>query len=124
MIPGSNLLRMASSLIKLDTIQLLKLNSNAVNDIGIKVPVYDAPINIRASVQPVPRSLFQNLGLDWKKKYVTLYTENADMIGVERDGAGDHILFNGNEYQVESETEWRPIDGWAAFLCVEVQPSA
>lgn len=119
MIPGDNLLEDALSIIDSHDFILLKFIGQTTNGIGIDVPSYDDPANLSGSIQAVPRSLFQHLGLDWKKNYIMIYSSD-DIVGVDRDNSGDRIQFNSKEFQVLSENDWKPIDGWSGILCVEV----
>lgn len=117
MIPGSNILQMAFSVIATQTVSYYKFLSRTLDAIGLDVATYAAPVTLRGSFQPVPRTLYQQYGLDFSKSYFLFYTSN-DAHGVTRDSSGDKLVFNGLNYQCEAETEWFAIDGWAAVLCV------
>lgn len=111
---------MALTVIQKQEFGYLKFISRAANDIGIDIPSYEPEVTLSGSVQAVPRSLFQHLGLDWKKNYIMIYSSD-DITGIERDSSGDKVLFAGKTFLVESENDWKPIDGWAGVLCVQVQ---
>lgn len=120
MIPGQNLLNMALSVIARQTVAYFKFSSRALNDVGQDVTVYDAPVNIVGSLQAVPRNLYDQYGLDLQKTYVILYT-STNVLDIGRDVSGDQIEFNGVRYQCESDTDWFPLDGWDAVLCVQIR---
>lgn len=119
MIPGSNLLDLALSVIETQDFQLRRFSGAAINAIGVDQITFEDPVTVSGSVQAVPRSLYQHLGLDFKKNYIMIYT-SVEIVGTQRDRAGDKVDYNGQVYQAESENDWRPMDGWSGVLCVEL----
>lgn len=119
MIPGSNLLKQAFSLIAQQTFDYYEFVSRTPNAVGQDVTTYAAPVAVLGSVQPVPRNLFQQNGLDFQRNYVNVYLQQG-VIDVDRDVSGDQIVFQSNRYQVMSKTPWFGIDGWDAMLCVQI----
>lgn len=118
-VPGSNLLKKAFKVIKKDAFIYRQFKSRTTNSIGIDVPEFEPDVELKGSVQAVPRRLYQQNGLDYKKNYITIYS--SDVIeGVNRDTSGDRIIFNGKLFQVLDENDWKPIDGWNGVMCVEV----
>lgn len=121
MIPGSNLLRMAMGPIAPQTpLQWRAWLSRDVNEAGDFVAQYADPVDIEGSMQPVPRALYQQLGLDMSKDYQTLYT-SSDVIVTDEDRGGDAILYDGAIWICESDTNWRHADGWRKILCIRVR---
>jgi hypothetical protein len=119
MIPGANILSMALSVIGRSSFSHLAFASRTPNEIGQDVTKYDAPVTLQGSVQPVPKNLYQQYGLDFQREYINVYV-SKDVLDVTRDVSGDMIEFNGNSYQCLSITPWVAIDGWSAVLCVQV----
>lgn len=124
MIPGSNLLNMAMGLIAPQTVKYFQaLPRGAANSIGVLPSTFAAGVDVATgSLQPVPKALFQQLGLDYKKTYVTWYVQRS-VIGLERDSSGDEIEWNGNRYKCQDENDWFGQDGWLAMLCVMIGPA-
>lgn len=120
MIPGSNLLNLALTVIQKRPYQYLQFLGRATNDIGIDVPTYAPAVERQGSIQAVERTLYQHMGLDWKKNYITIF-DSEELNGVGRDSSGDKVIFAGKTFLVESEGGWQPIDGWSGVLCVEIQ---
>ena len=120
MIPGSNLLNQAFSLIAQQPVTYYAAQPRTVNTIGMLQPAYAAGVATTGSVQPVPRSMYERLGLDWAKNYVTVYVPQS-VVSVGRNTSGDYIVFNNNRYNIEAQTAWQPIDGWSAFIAVQQQ---
>lgn len=119
MIPGSNLLNLALSVVGAQTLAYFAYTGRQTNAAGYDVTTYADPVDISGSFQPVPRAQYSNLGLDYQKTYWNFYV-SADVLDVARDVSGDQLAFEGLRYQCESITPWRAIDGWNAVLCVEI----
>lgn len=118
-VPSSNLLVSALTVIKPQEFTYRRFTGRALNDIGLYVSTYAAPQTLKGSIQSVPRSVYNELGLDWKKKYLSVYC--SDMIdGIDRDTSGDLIEFNNLTWQALSEGGWQPIDNWAGILFIQV----
>jgi E217 collar protein gp28 len=116
-VPGIDLLNVALSAIVAQSITYIKAASRTLNDVGQWLTTYDSPITILGSFQPVARSMYTQLGLNFNKDYFYLYTSN-DVIDLDRDITADQVQFNGITYQCEAATEWYAIDGWKSVLCV------
>lgn len=119
MIPGANILNMALTIIAKQTVIYYKYLSRSVNAVGQNVTLYDLPMNVVGSWQPVPRNLYMVYGLDLQKEYFTFYTSN-DLLDIQRDVSGDQLVFGGQRYQVESNNDWYQLDGWKGVLCVRI----
>jgi hypothetical protein len=116
---SSNLLADALSLIGRSVLLYYKENGRTLNDVGEYVATYDLPINVEGSFQPIPRNLYESYGLDFQKSYFNFYVLK-NIIDVSRGTSGDKLVFEGDEYQVQSRTEWYPFDEWEAVLCVKI----
>lgn len=115
-----NLMHLAMGVTGSQRVEWSAFKKRYTNGVGHKVNTYaQTPTPIRGSVQPVPTRMYQVLGLDAEKRYVTLYTP-AGVVGARRDGTGDRIAYKGLAYVAESSTDWQLQAGWAAVLCVEV----
>jgi E217 collar protein gp28 len=119
MIPGSNLLNQALSVIASQTISYIAFVSRSKNINSVWVPTYATPVNIQGSIQPVPRTLMMELGLDLQRHYVNIYVSNK-VIDIRRDVSSDQFKFQGTTYQAISLTRWFGVDGWNQVLAVEV----
>ena len=118
MIAG-NVLNRAFRLIKPQSISYRAFAGRVTNEIGLDVSEYADPVDIQASVQAVPRSTYEQLGLDFQKRYITIYTKAA-IADLKRGVSGDMAEFDGKTYQAVSATDWMGMDGWQSILCVEV----
>ncbi len=119
MIPGSNLLKMAFTLIATECVIYHASAGRALNAVGQDISKYLNPRRIKCSFQPVQKNLYQSLGLDLQKSYFNMYVPR-DIIDIRRDLSSDQITFKNQLFQCLSCTEWIGIDGWVAVLCVDV----
>lgn len=123
MIPGSNILEMALSVISAQTVTYYPFLSRTLNANALQVATYDTPIMIEGSMQPVPRQLYAEYGLDFEKSYYVFYT-STNVLPVTRDVSGDQIVFNNQRFQCESTTDWFVLDGWVGVLCIKIGSAA
>ncbi len=119
MIPGLNLYQLATRLIGKEDYTFFGAPSRTLDDRGIWVTNYAAGVALRDSIQPVKRSLYESLGLELSKYYVMIYTDNPLLV-VERDTSGGQIEYAGDRYQLLSEDDWSPQDGWRGVLAIRL----
>lgn len=121
MVPGSNLLAMASRLIGFQTIQHSRFKRCVLGNDGVWTPEYFQAVECQASVQPTPRNMYEQLGLDLQKYYVTIYSlASLRLYDLERGRFCDIVDFNGDRFNVESNTPWENQDGWRASVCCKI----
>lgn len=123
MIPGSNLLNKALSVIGRQCFQYYKYRSREEESQGLDVATYFSPVALTGSVQPVPRTLYEQQGLDMQQTYYNFFVE-ANILDVERGVSGDQFFFNGHTFQAISATPWYSVDGWMQVLAVQVAYNA
>lgn len=117
MIP--NVLAMAQTVIPPVEITYYSFNSRAVNDVGVLTSAYADGVTVKANVHPVPRSVYQEQGLDFNKKYVKVFTLTP-ISDLDRDISADQFDYNGERYSVYNESDWIPANGWNSFLAVRI----
>lgn len=118
-VPGSNLLKAALTVIAPSTVTYYRNTGRGPNAAGQLVAILALVGPVQGSVQPVPRSKYEALGLDLSKDYFNLYT-SSPVIDLQRDVSGDQFDFNGNKYQCQSKTAWEAIDGWCSVLAIRI----
>lgn len=124
MIPGSNLLNTALSVISKQFLTYYQANGRTVNAVGQYVTSFVSPApQIAGSFQPVPRSRYEYNGLDFQKDYFVFYV-SKDLIDIQRDVSTDELGFGSQRYQCISATPWIAIDGWVEMLCVLITGQA
>lgn len=120
MIPaGINVAALALSVTGTVKVDYFRFTGRTTNGIGLDVATYAEPVVARGSWQPVPRNVYQQLGLDLQKTYVNWVTRDL-MADIGRDTSGDVVVRMGRRYQVESATPWGDVAGFAKYLLVLV----
>lgn len=122
--PGINVLGIAHQLIGYQKAQHWKFKVMELGDGGVPLPIYfPTPVDIAASIQPVPRNMYETLGLDLQKSYITVYSPAPLGIrDLERGRGPDMLDWNCGRYTVESNTPWQNQDGWFAAICIHTGP--
>jgi hypothetical protein len=118
-VPGCNVLAIASRVIAFQAFQYNAYAGRTVQSNGQQLTNYAAPVPFQGSVQPVPRQLYQEYGLQFDKNYYTVFVP-LNIVDVTRDTSGDQITYNGNTLQVVQKTNWFAADGWVQMLCIQV----
>lgn len=120
MIPGSNLLAQALTVIGSQSVRYFKYAARATSATGRDVTTFEPEVTIlQGSVQAVPRTRYESMGLDYARRYVTWFV-SRDVIGVERDKSGDEFEHFGRRYKVEAVTPWFSQDGWNEVLGIDI----
>lgn len=120
-VPGSDILALALSVLGTDSVQYYSFVSRAVNAIGYEEATYAEPVAVEGSVQALPRSEFEKLGLDLAKEYVYFFA-SLDMQNAGRDRANDYLGWDGSRWDIVNVTSWYAVDGWAQVLAVRIGP--
>lgn len=115
----TNLLEDALDVVGAQVMQYIPYASRTKNSVGLLVTTRGAAVDVEGSIQPVPRTLFERLGLDFQKNYATIFI-SKNVIDIARDVAGDQFTYGGKKYQALSRTDWFVQDGWDSILCIEV----
>jgi hypothetical protein len=114
-----NLLNIASSIIPQQVFTYYKFNKAEVNDIGNVVDTYDDGVILEGSVQAISQDMYEKLGLDFSKKYISIHT-SADIRNVDNNQKSpDKVVWNGKEYLITKVTNWFQQDGWNRVIAVE-----
>ena len=114
-----NLLSAAQSAIGVQDIIVKRFLSRSANESGDLVSTYENPIEVSVSVQPVTRSMYSKMGLDFEKTYISILS-TEDVMDLSRDRSGDVVEFGGNIYETTGKTDWSKSAGWVRVICVKV----
>lgn len=120
MIPGNNIYLEAIQAISTTEIEYMRDKGRRKNAVGQWITEYEDPEWIDASVQAVDQKTYKNLGLDFRKRYIMIYTD-LDSVDLNRDCSGDRVrLENGEVYQFTSADDWYLFDGWVGIMAVRI----
>lgn len=117
---NQNLLQTALGVIPKQSFQYQKYQGNMINEFGISVPVYSAPVDVKGSVQSVELSLYSGLGLDMEQNYRQIYV-SVDIKGNESQPMPDRFIISGSTWEVVKNSPWYEYNGWCGVLAVEVK---
>ena len=119
MIPGSNILNQALSVIAQTQFLYYMANARTPNSVGQYQSTYNQPRMLTGSVQAVPRNLYEKYGLEFQNHYLKIYV-SQNVIDVTRNSSGDMVVYSCSNWQIESITPWFAIDGWVEIIAVQV----
>lgn len=114
-----NLMKLSTQLLPLTTVSYSRFTSDTTNDVGLDVATYATAVPMKADVQAVTRSNYENLGLDFNKKYVTIFVMES-LQDIDRDRSGDRFIYAGETFEIMSATDWYIQDGWTYYLAVRI----
>jgi len=118
-VPGSNLLAIALTVIAPETIALYPATGRTQNSIGEWVTTYAAGLPVEGSWQPIDQSKYESLGLDLSKRYFMFYA-SEDITGIVRNESPDIAERKGRKYSTVGDTPWYDVDGWQASMFVDI----
>lgn len=114
-----DLLNQALTIIPKQNFTFCKYKANTVNEIGNKVDEWEEGIVCEGSVQAVDSKMYQQLGLDFSKKYINIYS-SLNIKNVNRgQESPDKIIWNNKNYLVINCSDWYVQDGWTNIIAVE-----
>jgi len=121
MIPGSNLLAAALTLIASQSVRYYRNTGQSPPNVrGQLVGVFEPGVDIgQGSVQAVPLTRYEVLGLDREKHYVSWFVP-INALGVGRERSGDQFEYNGRRFDIVNETNWHAQDGWVSVIGVDI----
>lgn len=118
LINATNILKLAMSVIPPRDIEWLQFDKITTNEFGLDVPTYKAPQIIKASVQAVPNSMYQELGIDFTKNLLSVHA-NADIQDTSTQKVADRLLIDGKYYNVVQKVDWFHFNGWVDVIVSE-----
>ena len=99
-----NLLNQALSVIPKQTFIYYKFKAVTINAMGVKQNEYEQPVTMQGSVQAISQDMYEKLGLDWSKKYISVHA-SIDMRNTDNDqSVPDKIVWNNKEYLITKAT--------------------
>lgn len=120
--PGSNLLKIAQRVIKFQRVFWHQFAERSEDELGEFVSLYNAPQVIKGSWQPIDRSRYEALGLDFASKYYNFFTPHG-VLGVSEGRGTDLIDYQGRRHEVVDVIPWQTEDGWSGVRLIDVGPS-
>jgi len=114
---GSNNYDLAMQVLGDTEVLWFKFISRTNNDVMQEISQYDDPTTINGSLQPVNRNLYEQYGFD-QNKILYIFYINEELTDVQRNSAGDKLVFGNQVLQCESSVpDIFKMDGWVGMLC-------
>lgn len=115
-----NILDIALSIIPPTLVQVRKNLSTTDNSFGQVTAAYSEWMDVYGIVQPGSESNEHVNGIDFSKKYVTIWLRSVTLTGTHLQEAPDQIKYMGRIYNVIDVDDWYPYDNYRKCECVEV----
>ena len=113
-----NLLEQALSVLPAVNYYYRHYEGETRNELGVKIPSYGPWQVCRGMVQPVQRSKYEDLGLDFAKNYINVWgTLNLKTVGLQNQP--DQILWNGCLWNITAVNEWAQYNSWVNVTAVQ-----
>jgi hypothetical protein len=118
-VPGSNLLSIALTVIAPTQIALSRATGRVQNAIGEWVTTYAVQVPVEGSWQIIDQAKYESLGLDLTKKYFMFYASEK-INSINRGESPDLCERNGRKYSTVSDVPWNDVDGWQSAMFVDI----
>lgn len=113
-----NLLELALTVLPAVNFYYRHYEGETRNELGVKIPSYGQWQVCRGMVQPVQRSKYEDLGLDFAKNYINVWgTLNLKTVGLQNQP--DQILWNGCLWNITAVNEWFQYNSWVNVTAVQ-----
>ena len=116
-----NLLGIALGAIGRQSFYLLKWAGRTVNEAGLPVDTYGAPILCTGSIQSVQQDAYERLGLTFETNVRNVWSE-VQMRAEGGQNGPDLLVFEGKVWFCKSSTPWNAQNGWNQVIVVEAKP--
>ncbi len=116
---GFNLLATVQTVIGNQSFQVERWITSNVNSIGYNVDQYGPLITYSGNIQPVDRDIYKDLGLDFSKNYIEIYSVPY-IDTLTRDDGGDRIHWNSNIYKADPLSRWAEADNYCIVRAVQI----
>lgn len=114
-----NVLSTAQRVIRTQDFVLRRYNGRVKMPNGVYVSNYDDDVTLNGSIQPIARSRYEKMGLDFEKDYISILA-TTDIMDLMRDRSGDQIVIDGRLFETIGESDWTRSAGWNRIMCVRV----
>ena len=125
-----NVLKKAFTHIPTTTVQYRKYLGKTVSSAGLLTTSYSNWNASKAVVEPGvvssfgganrEQQLYNDNGLNFGHKFVTVWICNADLNTVSNQDTPDQIQYDNKTYNIREVANWLNFDGWKRLYCEEV----
>lgn len=111
----NNLLEEAFDIIPTQPFEYCAFKGKTVNELGVFVNEYAAPVQCYGSIQALEQTQYEKLGLNFEREYRAVYA-SVPMKGLDKQETPDLLIFDGRRWKVLRNTPWAHIDGWNGVI--------
>ena len=125
----SNIHLIASRLIPRQAIEFRSATTE-IGYAGVPSLQYGKWKSVMAHVQPgiissfggknISEKDYKDLGLDFSRNYITIWTSNADIATLAHKQNPSQVRVDGKIFNVIQRADWNVYNGWSRCFCVEV----
>lgn len=113
-----NILEAALSVLPAVSFRYRAFRKSEVDEFGQKRPEYGEWKVCRGMVQPVNRTAYEDMGLDFSKNYVNAWG-SIPLETVSDETSPGQILYNGRLWNITAVNEWNQYNGWTNVTAVQ-----
>ena len=100
--------------------EFYQFQGSTLDDLGRDIPQYLEPINLTGSIQAVPNKMYEQLGLDLDKNYITVFCPQL-IQSLAQNSQPDRIIWNNRTFEAIETKDWTNLNGYTKALFVEIK---
>lgn len=100
--------------------EFYQFQGSTLDDLGRDIPQYSDPINLKGSIQAVPNKMYEQLGLDLDKNYITVFCPQL-IQSLAQNTQPDRIIWNNRTFEAIETKDWTNLNGYTKALFVEIK---
>lgn len=100
--------------------EFYQFQGSTLDDLGRDIPQYSDPINLKGSIQAVPNKMYEQLGLDLDKNYITVFCPQL-IQSLAQNNQPDRIIWNNRTFEAIETKDWTNLNGYTKALFVEIK---
>ena len=100
--------------------EFYQFQGSTLDDLGRDIPQYSDPINLKGSIQAVPNKMYEQLGLDLDKNYITVFCPQL-IQSLAQNTQPDRIIWNNRIFEAIETKDWTNLNGYTKALFVEIK---
>lgn len=100
--------------------EFYQFQGSTLDDLGRDIPQYSDPINLKGSIQAVPNKMYEQLGLDLEKNYITVFCPQL-IQSLAQNSQPDKIIWNNRTFEAIETKDWTNLNGYTKALFAEIK---
>lgn len=100
--------------------EFYQFQGSTLDDLGRDIPQYSNPINLKGSIQAVPNKMYEQLGLDLEKNYITVFCPQL-IQSLAQNSQPDRIIWNNRTFEAVETKDWTNLNGYTKALFAEIK---